>query len=72
MKFQELDVVRLIKAVPGTRLNIGDVGAVVMTYTNPREAYELEFVNENGDTVAMMPIEPQFLTLANFPAHLAA
>ena len=72
MKFKELDVVRLIKAVPGTRLHAGDVGAVVMTYTNPREAYEVEFVDEDGDTVAMMPLEPQFFTLANSPARLAA
>ena len=72
MKFQELDVVCLTKAVPGSGLSVGAVGAVVMTYTNPREAFEVEFVGEDGDTIAMLPLEPNFLALVNTPARLAA
>jgi hypothetical protein len=42
----------------------GAVGAVVMVYTRPRLAYEVEFVDEDGATRALATLLPQQITPA--------
>jgi hypothetical protein len=52
----EHDVVALTQPRPDEGLNVGDVGAVVHCYSNT-DAYEVEFVDENGRTkcIATVP-----------------
>ncbi len=37
----------------------GDVGTIVEIYTRPALAYEVEFVNPNGETRALLTLTPQ-------------
>lgn len=48
---EELDVVAIKKARPDLGLPAGARGTIVMMFDN--EAYEVEFVNEDGTTQAM-------------------
>lgn len=50
MKFTELEMVCLLNDHPKENLKTGNIGVVVMAYTNPNEAYEIEFVDINGKT----------------------
>lgn len=61
--FDELDTVRLVKNVPEQRLTAGMIGAVVMVHTRPNLAYEVEFVADDGETIALLPLTPDFLQL---------
>ena len=65
MKFQELDGVKTLCDFPKEGIKKGEVGTVVFLFTKPNEAYEVEFVNKNGDTKAMFAILPENLELAN-------
>jgi len=47
--FKEHDVVVLRKALPGTSVPVGTVGAVV--FVNGAEAYEVEFFDANDKTI---------------------
>jgi hypothetical protein len=49
MKFHDLDVVRTIVAKDYTLA--GSVGTVVCVLDNPHEAYIVEFVNDDGETL---------------------
>jgi len=59
VKFNELETVRLLKEYPEKFLKKGDIGVVVMIYNNPNEAYEVEFINDDGTTKAMFVISPE-------------
>lgn len=48
---EELDVVAIKKARPDLGLPLGARGTIVMVFDD--EAYEVEFVNEDGTTQAM-------------------
>jgi len=50
MKFKELDIVKILKD-NHNGFQIGDIGVVIMVFTNPNEAYEVEVVNDNGITI---------------------
>lgn len=54
---QELDLVALLTDRPSIGLRRGDVGTVVLIYGRSAGAggdlYEVEFINANGDTVAV-------------------
>ena len=59
MKFSEFDIVVLLKDYPNKDLRKGDEGTIVMVYTDPNEAYEVEFVNaDNGETIALLTLHP--------------
>jgi hypothetical protein len=47
-KVQELDVVELTEDLPEFGLKKGERGTVVVAFSNPDEAYDLEFVDESG------------------------
>ena len=56
-KFCEHDRVVLVKDVPAEKLAAGDVGTIVHVHTDGR-AYEVEFVALDGETVAVVTLEP--------------
>jgi hypothetical protein len=60
--------VRLKDDLPADGLRRGDVGAIVHVFQHPRLAYEVEFVDERGQTVAHMTLLPDQVEAAVMPA----
>ena len=54
----EHSIVVLNRELPDHGLHAGDVGAVVAIYAN-RRAYEVEFVDGEGTTIALMTLAPE-------------
>ena len=52
---QELDLVVLARSVKDKGLLLGDVGTVVHCYED-RQAYEVEFMDGDGDTLAVLTL----------------
>jgi hypothetical protein len=52
---KELDVVALTCDVPEDGLRAGDIGTVVLEHGTA--AYEVEFINFGGDTIAVVTLE---------------
>ena len=46
--FREYDIFTLAKQIPGEDIPVGARGVVLMVFTEPRRAYEVEFVDANG------------------------
>lgn len=59
----DLDVVKLTKDVPEHSLNTGQVGTVLEVFYRPNLAYLVEFCNGDGETIALLPLTPDFLQL---------
>jgi hypothetical protein len=57
-KINELDAVVLTRDLPDHGLEHGDVGAVVLVY-GEGEAFEVEFVGYDGNTVALVTIKKE-------------
>ena len=53
---EELDVVTLLTDLPAEGLKAGAVGAVVHVFRRPDLAYEVEFVEPDGTTAAMVTL----------------
>jgi len=62
--FKELDVVALTEDVPAEGLKQGQVGTIVMEYGGGD--YEVEFVDSEGQTYAMLPLRRDQLMLLRF------
>jgi hypothetical protein len=62
MKFKEYDTVRVIKDCEEW-IKKGEIGAVLMTFNQPNEAYEVEFVDEDGYPKAQRTFLPEELEL---------
>lgn len=60
MKYDELDIVTLTHEIEEYGLSKGDSGTVVSVYNNG-EAYEIEFINPNGKTIALLTLAPSDL-----------
>ena len=58
MKFKELDVVKVLIDFPEEKIKKDETGTVVLTHSVPTEAYEVEFVNDDGSTKAVFAILP--------------
>ncbi|WP_099225410.1 DUF4926 domain-containing protein [Listeria costaricensis] len=58
MKFKEYDVVRTLQECE-EGVNKGEVGTVVMTFEIPNEAYEVEFLDKDGQTKALCTLLPE-------------
>lgn len=58
MKFLEFDTVILINDYESEGLKKGDIGAILMVYSEPNEAYEVEFVDNNGEVKAQVVLLP--------------
>lgn len=55
------DKVILSKSVDGLSVKVGSIASIVDIYEVPREAYEIEFFDEYGKTLALMAIDPDNL-----------
>jgi tetratricopeptide (TPR) repeat protein len=58
-KAQELDVVELTEDLPEYGLKKGERGAVITAFDEPREAYDLEFVDESGESRFAYSVRPE-------------
>ncbi|MES2740820.1 MAG: DUF4926 domain-containing protein [Pseudomonadota bacterium] len=56
MYFKINDLVKLINDMPSESLTKGVVGVVVAEFSEPDEAYEVEFCNESGETIAQVAL----------------
>ena len=56
--FNLLDTVIAAVNVPDHEILAGDLGTIVEVYTNPDLAYEVEFVNPDGATRALLTLSP--------------
>jgi hypothetical protein len=54
-----LDVVALVDPRPEDGLAAGAVGTIVHIFDRPRRAYEVEFVDDDGMTVATATLLPE-------------
>ena len=61
-KAQELDVVELTEDLPEYDLKRGERGAVVAAFDEPDEAYDLEFVDESGESRFAYAVKPGQIT----------
>ncbi len=60
MKFKEFEVVRVLKN-HGEAVKKGDIGAVIAVFNEPKEAYEVEFLDEEGNQKAQCTLLPNEL-----------
>jgi hypothetical protein len=72
MKPEEYDVVRLLRDLPEHNLSAGSTGAVVMDYAkhsdeNLPAAYEVEFVDSEGVTQALVTVAEDDLEVVSRP-----
>ena len=58
MKIQEHDIVKVITE-QNTQINKGAVGTVIIAFKEPQEAYEVEFLDEEGRTKVQVTLLPQ-------------
>lgn len=56
----ELNTVVLTTDIPEHHLKSGDVGTVVLVYNNG-EAYEVEFVSTDGNTIALKTLKAEMV-----------
>lgn len=63
MTYSLFDVVFLVRDVPAENLKAGMKGAVIDIYTEPMQAYEVEFCDANGRTIAQLALPPDMLKL---------
>ncbi|SHH85570.1 DUF4926 domain-containing protein [Clostridium intestinale] len=54
MKFDLNDTVMVLKNYLNEGILKGELGAIVEVYTKPHEAYEVEFVDEDGKVKAIL------------------
>lgn len=57
MKPELLDVVELLVDLPKSAIPAGELGTIVETYDN--RAYEVEFADAEGATLALQALEPE-------------
>ena len=53
-----LETVIITANFPDEQVLAGDLGTIVETYTDPSLAYEVEFVNPDGSTRALLTLTP--------------
>ena len=61
MKYSLLEVVQLQQDFPSFNLQKGDIGTIVEVFSNPYEAYEVEFCDNKGKTIALLTLKPEQL-----------
>jgi hypothetical protein len=54
-----LDVVVLLEDKPDDGLAAGSIGTIVHVFDRPRHAYEVEFVDDEGTTIATATFLPE-------------
>ena len=58
-----LDLVRLLRDIPLRNLKRGMTGTIVEVFNKQNRAYEVEFSDENGVTVAQLALQPSEIEL---------
>ncbi|MCY7375587.1 MAG: DUF4926 domain-containing protein [Pyrinomonadaceae bacterium] len=72
MPIKLFDVVALTADLPEESLGQGQVGAIVEVY-NDGEAFEVEFVDKNGQTYGLLTLRPEQIMLLHYePVKIAA
>jgi len=61
LKLEVLDAVRTLRVFLEEGIPADKIGTVVLAYTVPDEAYEIEFCDSDGCTTAMFAIQPEDL-----------
>ncbi len=56
---REYDVVRLKQDRPSECLTTHDIGTIVMVYQVPSIAYEVEFTDADGGTLALLTLQEE-------------
>ncbi|HLA97394.1 MAG TPA: DUF4926 domain-containing protein [Anaerolineales bacterium] len=54
-----LETIIVTANFPDHQVLAGDLGTIVEIYTQPRLAYEVEFVNPDGSTRALLTLSPE-------------
>jgi hypothetical protein len=62
------DVVCLLDDIPGEGLFRGTLGTIVAAFSEPQEAYEVEFCTESGRTLAQLALDPTQFFVVQGPA----
>ncbi len=62
--FDMLHVVRARRDVPEQGVTAGMVGTIVLVHETPRRAYEVEFTDADGGTLALATLNGDDLELA--------
>lgn len=62
MSFEINDAVVLRVDIPDQGLKAGAVGVVVAEFSDPNEAYEIEFLDDKGDQLAQLALLPEQLS----------
>ncbi len=62
MKFKEYDTVKIMKDCK-EGVKKGEIGAILMVFEEPREAYEIEILDEEGNPKAQCTLLPDDLEL---------
>ncbi|MFE1813850.1 DUF4926 domain-containing protein [Metapseudomonas otitidis] len=50
------EVVRLLESIPSEGLSSGSLGVIIAVFSEPEEAYEIEFCDEEGVTIAQLAL----------------
>lgn len=61
MSYSQFDVVTLAVDLPDENLRRGMQGVVIYVYHQPGEAYEVEFCDDEGKTLALLALTPEQL-----------
>lgn len=56
MKYKLFDVIALTEDILEHNLKAGMVGAIVDIYSEPEDAYEVEFCDKDGQTICILPL----------------
>lgn len=64
-----LDTVALLKAIPAENLKKGQVGTVVEVFSD--EDFEIEFVDKQGRTIALLPLKRNDLLVLQYELERA-
>ncbi len=64
-----LDVVELTVDLPEEGLQAGAVGTVVHIFREPSLAYEVEFADNDGRTIAMLPLTSEQIRSCGGASH---
>ena len=61
MQYSILEVVQLQQDFPNLSLFRGSTGTIVDAYIDPHEAYEVEFCDDRGVTIALLTLRSEQL-----------
>ena len=68
MSYSIFDTIVLIQDIPEEGLISGMIGVIVDIYNEPAEAYEVEFCDSSGKTLALLALLPGQINIAKSPS----